>query len=384
MESTLEYIGTDAPNDGLVLLKMQNPAVTPLPPVNPSMGVLGDNMVGNLEALTGSKVPNLGGMLDQLEATLAPIIKSGAANKSVIPPSDQKITDATDLINKTVFLKVRFGSIGNARKVSGADVLTTDADLSLLKVSKTLLESPELDAIKKADGKMRTWLYNTCLPFDLGIMLLPVGLIEQAETRMQAYKAEREALIEAFIAVYPQLCHEAETKLGSLYREAEYPSVAEIRQRYTFTWNYTTFSVPGHLKNISAAFFEAEQKKAAETMKEASEEIIGLMRGTLYELVSHLQERLTPTDDGRPRILKESAIRNLNEFLDSFDLRNVTNDAELAAQVAKARTIISGTNAAQLRSNAELKSAVLQGLDGVLSSLDDLVKDKPGRKFRTE
>lgn len=291
--------------------------------------------------------------------------------------------DASGLINKTVFLKTRFGAMGNTRKVSG-DVLNTDASKDRLKVSKTLLDSPELDAIKKADGKMRQWLYNTCLPFDMGIMLLPVGLIEAAEEKMTTYKAERAALVETFISVYPSLQDAAAQSLGSLFNATDYPTADEIRKRYTFDWQYTSFTVPGSLKNISAALFEAEKVKMQETIASATADITALMRETLHKLVGHLQERLAPGDEGKPKILKESAVKNLTEFLDTFDLRNVTGDKELAEQVAKARSLVSGTSATLLRSNDALKSTVLSGLDSIMDSLSGMVEVKTGRKFLEE
>ena len=72
------------------------------------------------------------------------------------------------ITDKTVFLSVRFGVMGNQRKVSNTLVLKNDASSKLLKINQTLLDSPELTAIQKADGQMRTYLYNMCLPYDMG------------------------------------------------------------------------------------------------------------------------------------------------------------------------------------------------------------------------
>jgi len=274
--------------------------------------------------------------------------------------------------------------LGTTRKVSGSDVLETDADMSLLKVSKTLLDSPELDAIKKADGAMRKWLYNTCLPFDMGIMLLPIGLVEKAEEKMTAYKAERAALVDKFIAAYPELCAHASVHLGSLYQPSEYPTVEEIKAKFHFDWQYASFSVPGQLKNISAALFQKEQQKHAESLKIAQEEITAVMRESMYKLVSHLQERLKPGDNGKAKILKESAVKNLNEFLESFDLRNVADDSDLKKLVDKARALVGGRDASQFRSSDQLKASVLSGLDSIMDSLSGMVEEQPGRKFRDE
>ena len=300
------------------------------------------------------------------------------------PATPATITDVSNLVAKTVFLKTRFGSLGNTRKVSGSDVLETDADVALLKVSKQLLDSPELDAIKKADTRMRAWLYNTCLPYDMGIQLLPVGLIESAQVKMADYATERSALVDAFVAAYPALCETAAKHLGSLYNPADYPTVDAIRAKFVFEWQYISFGVPGQLKGISAALFQAEQEKAAQQMQAATEEITALMRQTLFDMVSHLQARLTPGDDGKPRILRESAVKNLQDFLTSFDLRNVTNDTELAVQVAKARELLDGTNAGVLRNSDMFREKVRMGMESITASLSTMVEEKAGRKFRTD
>lgn len=299
-------------------------------------------------------------------------------------PAPAPTVDVSSLVSKTVFLKTRFGALGNTRKVSGSDVLQTDCDPALLNVSKQLLDSPQLDAIRKADAKMRAWLYNTCLPYDMGIQLLPVGLVETAQTKMLEYKTERTALVDAFILAYPSLIESAAKHLGSLYSTADYPSADKIRAKFLFDWQYISFGVPGQLKGISASLFQAEQEKAAKQMQAATEEITALMRQSFFEMVSHLQEKLTPGDDGKPRILRESAAKNIQEFLNTFDMRNVTDDKELAAQVAKVRELVSGTSAATLRSSDLFREKIRSGMEGITAALGTMVEEKAGRKFRTD
>lgn len=294
------------------------------------------------------------------------------------------ITDASQLTSKVVFLRTRFGVIGNTRKVPGADVLETDADKALLRVSKQLLDSPELDAIKKADSKMRQWLYNTCLPFDIGMQMLPRGLVNNAVSKMTEYKAERAELVEAFITAYPALMEKASGELKSLYSGADYQGIESVRAKFVFDWHITTFGVPETLKEISADLYKAEQIKAEQQMKDATAEITALMRQTLFDMVAHLQEKLTPGDDGKPKRIYESAVTNITEFLDSFDARNVTNDAELAAQVKKARELLTGTNVATLRSSDSFREKLRAGMEGLTTTLSGMVEVTPGRKFRDE
>src|SRR6266705_4348023 len=104
-----------------------------------------------------------------------------------------------DLAKKTVCIKMRLSTMGNTRKVSTSQI-EADADKDLLRVSKHLLDSAELKAIGRFDGEIRRFLYNICLPFEIGIHLLPIPALQQVEERLQQFAADREALGEAFLA----------------------------------------------------------------------------------------------------------------------------------------------------------------------------------------
>ncbi len=86
-------------------------------------------------------------------------------------------TAGEDLARKTVFVKLHLGVLSNSRKVSSSQV-EVDADKRLVEVSKTPLDSPDLEAVRRLDGEIRRYLYGVCLPFEPGIHLLPIPLIE--------------------------------------------------------------------------------------------------------------------------------------------------------------------------------------------------------------
>ncbi len=110
-----------------------------------------------------------------------------------------------DLARKTVFVKLHLGLLGNTRKVSSAQV-EVDADKNSIHISKSLLDSPELEAVRRLDGEIRRYLYSICLPFEPGIHLLPIGLIEPADAKLNEFRAKREELVEVFLGAYPRLC----------------------------------------------------------------------------------------------------------------------------------------------------------------------------------
>src|SRR5438876_1876719 len=290
-------------------------------------------------------------------------------------------TPDEDLARKTVFVKLRLGLLGNSRKVSSAQV-EVDADKNLIRVSKTLLDSPELQAIQRLDGDLRRYLYSMCLPFEPGIHLLPIGLIETVDARLHEFEAKREELVETFLAAYPRLCQEAAGRLRTLYNPLDYPPVGEVRSEFTCSWQYVSYGVPHQLREVSERMFQDERDKAAERMAEAYTEVRQVLREAMVELVAHLRDRLTDQSDGTQQRLRESTVQKLREFLETFDFRNVTDDQELKEQVERARHLLGGTSTDAIRNTAELRARVREGMAEIAQRLETMVSDRVGRKFR--
>ena len=287
----------------------------------------------------------------------------------------------TALARKTVFIKLHLGLLGNSRKVSSSQV-EVDADKALIRVSKNLLDSPELQAIRSLDGDIRRYLYDTCLPFDVGIHLLPLGLIEAVDERLREFQAQRDELVEAFLQAYPRLCQEAAVRLRTLHNPTDYPPVDEVRACFTLGWQYISYGVPEQLGEISARIFETEREKAAEAMSQACDEIQQVMRASLLEMVNHLRDRLADQPDGKPQRLRESTVQKLREFLATFNLRNVVDDHELRRQVEKARGLLEGVSTDELRNMPLVRASVREGMASIAAQMDVLVNDRVSRKFR--
>jgi hypothetical protein len=288
-----------------------------------------------------------------------------------------------DLARKTVFVKLRLGLPGNSRKVSSAQV-EVDADKRLVKVSKTLLDSLELEAVRRLDGEIRRYLYGVCLPFEPGIHLLPIPLIEIADEKLRKFVAQRQELVEVFLTAYPRLCAEAASRLRTLYNPLDYPPVEEVRSEFSASWQYVSYGVPEQLREVSDRMFQDERDKAAQRMSEAYTEVRQVLREAMVELVAHLRDRLTDQPDGTPQRLRESTVQKLREFLDTFDFRNVTNDEELKEQVERARALLAGTTTDAIRNTADLRLRVRTGMGEIVGQLETMVSDRVGRKFRFE
>lgn len=101
----------------------------------------------------------------------------------------------------------------------------------------------------------------------------------------------------------------------------------------------------------------------------------------LAKLVSHLTERLSGQEDGKPKVFRDSAVENLAEFFERFRHLNVRSNEQLDGLVAQAQRTIRGVEPQQLRDNSSLRQTVATQLAGVQATLDGLLVDRPRRNI---
>jgi len=285
-----------------------------------------------------------------------------------------------DLARKTVCIKIQRSRLGNSRKVSAAQV-EVDTDKTLLRISKRLFDCPEYKAIANFDAEISRYLESKCLPFEKGVHLCPLPLLGEVDRKLKKFAGERPALVEAFLAVYPTICAQAPERHRALHDPRDFPSVERVREAFWFSWRYVSFGVPDKLREIAPELWDEERNKAAQLMTDAAEEAQQVMRTALAELVQHLADRLQTSEEGKPVRLHKSAVSKLLDFLDTLDFRNVTNDAELKRLAGEARSLIEGVNVKDLKSAAELRDRVRNGMQQIATQLDSLLVSK-GRKIR--
>jgi len=101
----------------------------------------------------------------------------------------------------------------------------------------------------------------------------------------------------------------------------------------------------------------------------------------LKEYVDKLLGVLKPTD-GKKKKLTKSSITKLQDFLNTFNLRNVTDDLQLQVEVDKLKMIMSGVDADKIKESDSLKVDLTAKFAEASTTLTNLV-EVTGRKFRS-
>lgn len=288
----------------------------------------------------------------------------------------------TSLTQKTIFFILEFNRFGNSRK---ADVeAKTTANQNRFRHSKQLLDSPELAEIIKQDNALRVWLDkpNRCWKYGKSMRVLSFDQVDEVFEKCSEYEHKiRPALIDAFCAKYIDQVAQAQKDLGPQWVAKDYPSVEDVRKEFDMEWKFPTMETSEKLKVLSPKLYALEVEKEASKLAVVTEEITQGMRTLMKEYVDKLLDTLSPSTDGKKKKLHASAVVKLQEFLNTFNLRNVTDDAQLGAEVAKLKMLMSGVDADKIKESDTLKADLVAAFDSASKNLDNLVETK-GRKFR--
>lgn len=299
---------------------------------------------------------------------------------------DQPLNGATppgaSLSEKTVCISITFGSLGNSRKVNTSQI-EVQADKALIRVSKKLLDSPELKAIAKHDGDTRDKINQYAVPsfFRAGIYRVSLQAIEPVEAALKAAAVTRKGLVEAFLAAYEGKVADAQERLRDLFNPLDYPDVEQVRSLFTLKWRWISLATPTQLKEIKASFFQDAVAQAAADGADAAEQIRAMLRLQLKGFVDHLHEVLAPADGGPPKRFQKSTVTNLTNFLDTFDLKNVVDDTQMAQIVGHAKAILSGVDAEAIRSDENVREYTTRGFSLLKQCLDTLAEDAGSRRI---
>ena len=101
----------------------------------------------------------------------------------------------------------------------------------------------------------------------------------------------------------------------------------------------------------------------------------------MSRLVSHLTERISGSEDGPPKVFRDSAIENIREFFQRFRELNVHSSEQLDQLVEQSQRILNGVDPQALRDTAQLRQRVSGELSAVQSVLDGLLVDRPRRNI---
>ncbi len=154
-----------------------------------------------------------------------------------------------------------------------------------------------------------------------------------------------------------------------------------LRGLFSVEYDFPSVEPPDYLRQLNPELYQQECQRVAARFDEAVRLAEEAFTDELAKLVSHLTERLSGSEDDKPKVFRNSAIENLSDFFQRFGQLNVRSNEQLDELVADAQRIVQGVEPQQLRDNQTLRQHVATALSGVQASLDGLLIDRPRRNI---
>ena len=302
------------------------------------------------------------------------------------PATRRSATSAARLQATMAAVRVSFVWFGTRRSLSpqqkaeAAD--TFGAEGNYLSACKKLLDTshPAFRGVTSVRSRAVSIWRGMTLPYpEAGIRLIRQNDIAAFDVQMTTLRAELETAVAQLEDHFAELKNAARERLGRLFNLADYPSTLE--GLFEVSWDFPSVEPPDYLRQLSPALYEQEKARVSARFDEAVRLAEEAFASELAKLVSHLSERISGQDDGKPKVFRDSAVTNLREFFERFGQLNVRSSEQLDNLVAQAQRIVRGVEPQELRDSANLRQHVATQLAGVQSVLDGLLVDRPRRNI---
>ncbi len=256
------------------------------------------------------------------------------------------------------------------------------AEGQYLSAGKKLLDSkhPALRAVNAVKHEVVTYWRGVSLPFpEPGIRLIRQQDVSAVQVQLTTLKAELVEAVEQLDLQFDALKATAREQLGTLFNPTDYPD--SLRSLFDVTWEFPNVEPPSYLQQLSPDLYRQESQRVSARFDEAVQLAETAFIEEMSRLVSHLTERINGSEDGQPKVFRDTAIENIREFFQRFRELNVHSSEQLDQLVEQSQRILSGVEPQALRDTAQLRQRVAGELSAVQSVLDGLLVDRPRRNI---
>jgi hypothetical protein len=271
-------------------------------------------------------------------------------------------------------------SLTHEQKAQAADGF--DAEARFLSATKKLLDTqhPRFKTVTALRGRIVGYWRSLTVPYpEPGLRLIRQTSVTELDRQLRNFRVELREQVALLDDHYGELRGQASQRLGQLFSEADYP--LSLREQFEVSWDFPSVEPPSYLQRLSPRLYEEECRRMRARFEAAVELTEQMFFDELSRLVSHLTERLSGEEDGKPKVFRDSAVENLSEFFGRFRQLNVHSSVELDQLVERVEGVLAGVEPQDLRGSSARRQQVASQMAAVQASLDGLLMDRPRRSI---
>jgi len=177
-----------------------------------------------------------------------------------------------------------------------------------------------------AGSHARTTHYDQTLPWaDEGWRLLPTANFESYTDAMRKERVNFDRAADALVVEYPALRAQARAKLGTLYKDEDFPTAKVVRSRFAWAIEFAPVPSAGDIRlDLPAEQLAKIEESITNRSELAAKSAMEAAWERLTEVVARIKRASGP--DG---IVRGTLIDNARDVCDVLARLNVSDDADL-------------------------------------------------------
>jgi hypothetical protein len=276
----------------------------------------------------------------------------------------------SSLSDRAVYLVMDWSFMGQWKGTETSETTTE------VRARKRLVKSETIRQIRCLAGTQRRKLslYALNSLFRPGVYVVPVDYVEDVDLGLKTTQAALADLKEELKSEWTSIIEDARERLGKHFDPSDYRSAEDAAAAYDLSYRYVPIAqTPEILKSIAAdTYAEDVERSRKETEKELAQ-FRDSLRVTLLGVVENMRQTLTKPD-GEKRVFGQRFFKRLDNFLETFDSKNLSNDGELKEVVEQLRKVSRGVNVSDLRSMKTQQAALGEHLSAIKKTMSEMVK----------
>jgi len=234
--------------------------------------------------------------------------------------------------------------------------------------NKILMDQDERSKlIFQTANSARTFHYfNTLAWDDNNGRILPSLNYLPYITKMSELKNLYFIYTEDFFQIYPSLKEAQKLRLNGLYKEEDYPSLENLRNKYRFDVKVSPLPVAEDFRvQLNQEEVEKIKKDIESRMFDSQANAMKDLWGRLHEAIKHIVNRLSDKD----AIFRDSLIGNVVELVQILPKLNIANDQNLEGMRIEVEKNICSLNPEGIRKNATLRKETAKKAEDLLDKM---------------
>jgi len=243
---------------------------------------------------------------------------------------------------------------------------------------KRLIDDREIRYLSSIENESRKYHYMLTLPWsDDGYRMLPSPNFTQYSERVRKQQAKWEQAVQRFIRNYEILKEQAKLSLNSLYKETDYPTTEQVRNRFQFETKVSPLPDSEDFRlELPETDLRAVKQEVSNRLQDAQAAAMKDIWKRLYEVVAamtwKMHEQTYDEKKGvmRNGIFRDSLVENIKELLQVLPALNVMDDPELTALTEEVGSKLTAYAPDTLRKSPQARKRTAREAEAILKKME--------------